>query len=174
MVWGSNFLLVTTFPVFFLVSVHLEEIKVFAQKWLIHRYMEEEEKNNFLPVLVLGQCDNWMVAVGYFKPFIFALAHEVSIGTRPTWSFPALNWMSQTRTVRGQIKKEQCFPCWFSTVLILFISFSYENEPFADGHMNVWVLGGLVLSGKSSDEAYVCGDSGSLFTRHAQCTELQG
>ena len=52
----------------------------------------------------------------------------------------------------------------FSTVLILFISFSYENEPFADGHTDVWVLGGLVSSGKSSDEAYVCSDSVWFFT----------
>lgn len=47
----------------------------------------------------------------------------------------------------------------FSTILILLVLFSCENEPCADGHMDTWTLGDLFWWMKSSGVGYSCDDT---------------
>lgn len=62
----------------------------------------------------------------------------------------------------------------FGTVLILPVLFSCENEPFADGHMNTWVLDDLFRYWKSADEAYVCSNCLVLSMSIVYSVQLQG
>lgn len=64
----------------------------------------------------------------------------------------------------------------FRVILILLALFSCENKPFADVHMDMWVVGNLSWYRKEkSDEASVSVNLFvSLYEHYVSYTDLQG